>query len=135
MTSWPPITPLDHTKHDRSHFRSGEPALDDWIGRFAGQAARRINLRVEPEADEILRAAAHAQHTSLSAFMLESALERAQQVLDAERRLVLRAEEFDRIMEELDRPGRVVTPLMGVAERASSPGPRAGAPDSPATSG
>ena len=51
--------------------------------------------------------------------MVESALERAQQVMDAERRIVLQAEEFDRIVEELERPGRVVTPLVEVAERAA----------------
>ena len=57
----------------------------------AARRSERINLRVEPEADELLRAAARAQHKSLSAFMVESALERAQQVMDAERRIVLQA--------------------------------------------
>jgi len=91
-------------------------------GQEAGaRRSERINLRVEPEADELLRAAARAQHKSLSAFMVESALERAQQVMDAERRIVLQAEEFDRIVEELERrPGRAVTPLVEVAERAAS---------------
>jgi len=85
----------------------------------AARRSERINLRVEPEADELLRAAARAQHKSLSAFMVESALERAQQVMDAERRIVLQADEFDRIVEELERPGRVVAPLVEVAERAA----------------
>jgi len=80
--------------------------------------SERINLRVEPEADDLLRAAARTQHKSLSAFMVEAALERAQQVMDAERRIVLMAEEFDRIVEELERPGRVLTALVDVAERA-----------------
>ncbi|MEP6650706.1 MAG: DUF1778 domain-containing protein [Lapillicoccus sp.] len=80
----------------------------------------RINLRVEPEVDELLRAAARLEQKSLSAFMMESALERARQVMDAERRLVLGAEEFDRILEELDRPGRVVAPLLELAQRAGA---------------
>ena len=80
--------------------------------------SERINLRVEPEADDLLRAAARTQHKSLSAFMVEAALQRAQQVMDAERRIVLMAEEFDRIVEELERPGRVLTALVDVAERA-----------------
>jgi uncharacterized protein (DUF1778 family) len=83
----------------------------------ASRRSERINLRVGAEADHLLRAAAHAQHKSLSAFMVESALDRAQQVMDAERRIVLQAEEFDRIVDELERPGRVVTPLVEVAER------------------
>ena len=42
-----------------------------------------------------------------------------QEVMDTERRIVLQADEFDRIVEELERPGRVVTPLVAVAERAA----------------
>ena len=79
--------------------------------------SQRINLRVESEADALLRAAARLERKSLSAFMLESAMERAHQVLEAQRRLELRAEEFDRIVDELDRPGRVVTPLLKVVAR------------------
>ena len=33
--------PLDPARHDRSGFDSGEPALDDWLRRFAGQNRRR----------------------------------------------------------------------------------------------
>ena len=85
----------------------------------APRRSERINLRVEPEADVLLRAAARAEHKSLSAFMVESALERARQVMDAERRIVLQAEEFDRIVDELERPGRVVASLADVARRSA----------------
>ena len=33
--------PLDPSRHDRSSFDSGEPALDDWLRRYAGQNRRR----------------------------------------------------------------------------------------------
>ena len=33
--------PLDPARHDRSRFDSGEPALDDWLCRYAGQNRRR----------------------------------------------------------------------------------------------
>jgi GNAT superfamily N-acetyltransferase len=33
--------PLDLAQHDRSAFDSGEPALDDWLRRYAGQNRRR----------------------------------------------------------------------------------------------
>ncbi|MDP2712610.1 MAG: GNAT family N-acetyltransferase [Solirubrobacteraceae bacterium] len=33
--------PLDPSRHDRSGFDSGEPALDDWLRRYAGQNRRR----------------------------------------------------------------------------------------------
>jgi uncharacterized protein (DUF1778 family) len=85
----------------------------------ATRRSQRINLRVDSEADELLRAAARLERKSLSAFMVESALNRAHEVLDAERRLEIRAEEFDRIVDELDRPGRVVTPLLKLVARVS----------------
>lgn len=33
--------PLDPARHDRGRFDSGEPALDDWLRRYAGQNRRR----------------------------------------------------------------------------------------------
>jgi len=33
--------PLDLVRHDRRGFDSGEPALDDWLRRYAGQNRRR----------------------------------------------------------------------------------------------
>ena len=33
--------PLDPERHDRAGFDSGEPALDDWLRRYAGQNRRR----------------------------------------------------------------------------------------------
>lgn len=32
---------LDATRHDREHFDSGEPTLDEWLRRYAGQNRRR----------------------------------------------------------------------------------------------
>ena len=45
VTSMTRVEPLDPSRHDRSQFVSGEPMLDDWIRRFAGQAARRDGAR------------------------------------------------------------------------------------------
>lgn len=80
----------------------------------------RINLRVDPAADELLRSAAGVLHKSLSAFMLDSSLERAHQVMDEDRRLVLQAVEFERLLEQLDRPARVVPALVRLAERVAA---------------
>ena len=81
--------------------------------------SERINLRLEPETDELLRAAARVERKSLSAFMVESALDRARRVMDAERRLLLSSREFDRVLGELDRPPQVIPPLLELAQRAS----------------
>jgi GNAT superfamily N-acetyltransferase len=32
---------LDASRHDREQFNSGEPVLDQWLGRYAGQNRRR----------------------------------------------------------------------------------------------
>lgn len=37
----PEISRLDRKLHDRSAFDSGEPALDEWLQKMAGQAAAR----------------------------------------------------------------------------------------------
>jgi GNAT superfamily N-acetyltransferase len=34
-------TPLDPTRHNRAGFDSGEPVLDEWLRRYAGQNRRR----------------------------------------------------------------------------------------------
>lgn len=81
--------------------------------------SERIALRVDPQADSVLRRAASVEHKSLSAFMLESALEHAYKVIEEEQRLVLKAEEFERVMAELDRPAQVVEPLLKLAEKVA----------------
>jgi GNAT superfamily N-acetyltransferase len=35
------LTPLDPDRHDRARFDSGEPVLDEWLRRYAGQNRRR----------------------------------------------------------------------------------------------
>jgi uncharacterized protein (DUF1778 family) len=69
----------------------------------------------------------------LSAFMVESALDRARQVMDAERRLALSSADFDRVFEELDRPPHVIPPLLELAQRVSRQGdlPRSEKPSAP----
>lgn len=80
----------------------------------------RVNLRVEPGADELLRYAASRQHRSLSAFLLDSALDRARELLEEDRQVVLQVEELNRVLDDLDRPAHVVTPLLRLAERVAS---------------
>ena len=41
MTELRRPAPLDPRRHDRSTFDSGEPTLDDWLRRYAGQNRRR----------------------------------------------------------------------------------------------
>ena len=41
MTDLRRPAPLDLARHDRTDFRSGDPLLDDWLRRYAGQNRRR----------------------------------------------------------------------------------------------
>ncbi len=41
MTELRRPTPLDPARHERTRFESGEPALDEWLRRYAGQNRRR----------------------------------------------------------------------------------------------
>lgn len=79
----------------------------------------RINVRVEPGVDSLLRRAAAIKHKSLSAFILDSAVESAEAIVKKEQRLVLEAAEFARVMDQLDRPSQVVAPLARLAERVA----------------
>jgi GNAT superfamily N-acetyltransferase len=40
LTELHPPAPLDPRRHDRDRFDCGEPALDEWLRRFAGQNRR-----------------------------------------------------------------------------------------------
>ncbi len=41
MTELRRPAPLDRRRHDRERFDSGEPVLDEWLRRYAGQSRRR----------------------------------------------------------------------------------------------
>jgi len=51
---------LDTRQHDRSQFDCGEPALDDWLRRYAGQNRRRDTAATWVIADADDRVAAYA---------------------------------------------------------------------------
>jgi GNAT superfamily N-acetyltransferase len=51
---------LEPSRHDRSRFDCGEPALDQWLRRYAGQNRRRDTAATWVIADENDRIAAYA---------------------------------------------------------------------------
>lgn len=77
----------------------------------------RISLRVDPQVDEDLRYAAALEHKTLTAFMLDAARDRAEQTVSRRRVMELSEADLVRVLDELDRPGEVVEPLVKVAER------------------
>jgi uncharacterized protein (DUF1778 family) len=66
----------------------------------------KLTLRLTPEAKRRITAAAQAQERTVSAFVLQSALERAGQALADRSRFLLSAEDWERLVAALDAPPR-----------------------------
>ena len=62
----------------------------------------RINLRVDPDQEARLRAAAEANGETLTGFMLAAAAERADQVLERVGRIAISAKAFERFVNALE---------------------------------
>lgn len=67
MTELRRPTLLDPRRHNREHFDSGEPTLDDWLRRYAGQNRRRDTAAtwVITDADEVVVAYASVAMTGV----------------------------------------------------------------------
>ena len=77
----------------------------------------RIELRADPEREQRIRYAAELEHQSVSAFVLDAAAERAEQVIAAASSTVVPSEFFDRLWEALDT---VPQPSPALARRSAS---------------
>ena len=68
--------------------------------------SEKLDLRLSPEAKRVLYAAAEAAHRSVSEFVLESALARAEETLPDRRHFGLTADQWSAFMEALEAPPR-----------------------------
>jgi uncharacterized protein (DUF1778 family) len=66
----------------------------------------RLDIRITPEARRLLQQAARERHTSISQFVIESALQSANTVLAERSRISLDAEQWTTFMAALDAPPR-----------------------------
>ncbi len=80
---------------------------------------RRWNLRVERDEDEIVRAASAASNTSYSSFIRDAAVAEAQRILADRTRFVLDEEQWQQLMDALDRPPQVPPGLRDLFSRPS----------------
>jgi len=71
----------------------------------------KLDLRLTPAAKSSLQAAAAAAHRSVSEFVLESALARAEETLPDRRRFGLDAERWREFQQALDAPPRSIPRL------------------------
>ena len=79
----------------------------------------RINLRLTPAQEEKLRYVAASSQTSLSDFVLASALDRADRVLADQTEFTADDDAFDHLLEALDTP----LPTTRIRALASRPSP------------
>ena len=71
---------------------------------MAATRTSRIELRTDPEREQRIRYAAELEHQSVSAFVLDAAAERAEQVIASASATVVPSDFFDRLWEALDSP-------------------------------
>jgi uncharacterized protein (DUF1778 family) len=73
--------------------------------------SEKLDLRLTPEAKRTLNAAAVASQRSVSEFVLESALARAEEALPDRRRFVLDEKRWKAFLKALDAPPRAMPRL------------------------
>jgi uncharacterized protein (DUF1778 family) len=68
--------------------------------------SEKLDLRVAPDAKRMLQEAARERHTSVSQFVLDSAIAAATEVLAERSRIALNSEAWTAFMKALDAPPR-----------------------------
>lgn len=72
----------------------------------------RLEMRVTPEQEALIRHAAELEGTTVTTFVLDTATAQASSVIEAHRDLVLPNDAFDRFLAELDKPAAAVPALV-----------------------
>lgn len=84
---------------------------------MAAPRTSRIELRADPERERRIRYAAELDRQSVSAFVLDAAAERAEQIIASASATTVPAEYFDRLWDALEAPA---TPNPVLQRRARS---------------
>jgi uncharacterized protein (DUF1778 family) len=84
-----------------------------------GNRTQKLDLRLTPGAKRLLREAASVAQRSISEFVLESALARAEETLADRRRFGLDAERWAAFMEALAAPTRPLPQLQKLLAESS----------------
>lgn len=77
----------------------------------------RLNLRLSASADALIREAAQNLDVTVSEYVIQSAIQRAHQVLGDQRHFILNDEEWDSFLSALDRPAAANEPLASLLRR------------------
>lgn len=84
----------------------------------------RIEARVTPAEAARLRYAANLERTSLSSFVVAAAVDQAEQVITSRSETVVPGDYFERLLEALEEPPRILPGLSQAVERAKRQGRR-----------
>ncbi|MHB8290768.1 MAG: type II toxin-antitoxin system TacA family antitoxin [Acidimicrobiales bacterium] len=76
----------------------------------------RLEVRVTPNQDALIRQAADLEETTVTAFVLDTVTAKANRVIRQHRDVVLANDAFDRFIAELDKPARPVKELVDLFE-------------------
>lgn len=88
--------------------------------RRAATRDERIDFRVSPRTKDLLVRAAALRGSNLTAFVLESAQERAVELIEQYERLTLSNRDRDRLLAALDAPPRPVAALRRLFEKQAT---------------
>lgn len=77
----------------------------------------RLEVRVTPEQDALIRQAADLEDTTVTAFVLDTVTSKAKRVVKHHQDLVLSNDAFDRFIAELDKPAKAVPELVELFEK------------------
>jgi uncharacterized protein (DUF1778 family) len=91
------------------------------VAQAAGSKAKRCRLevRVSEEQDAVIREAAEARDTTVTAFVLDAVTTQARGIVRDQRDWVLSKDAFDRFLADLDRPAEVVPEMVELFSRYS----------------
>jgi uncharacterized protein (DUF1778 family) len=87
---------------------------------MSGFKDERLNIRVSRAEKAVVEQAASLRHMAVSQFMLQAALQSAEEVLADQSRFIVPEDRWMQFSALLDRPARVIPAL---AEAASEPSP------------
>ena len=79
----------------------------------------RLEVRLTPEQEAVIREAAALEHATVTSFVLDTVTARAATVVEQRRDVTLSHEAFDRFIAELDKPAVAVPQLSDLFHRHS----------------
>lgn len=113
VTDW--LEDMQRGPHVRT--MSGRVSVIGMSDVAAAPRRHRIEVRVTPEQDALIRQAASLEDETVTAFVLGTVTARATTVIEQHRDIALAGEAFDRFMAVLDAPATPVPQLTALFRR------------------